>query len=767
MTVPVQFPVSTQIATGSSPDFTYDFLVLQKSDMTVTANGVPVQQSDFSITGLGEDNGGIVSILTGNPAPGTVMRLARQVPLSRDTDYQQSGEFRAKTVNDDVDRLWMALQDNARDSIGALKYPYFENLDGTLPSAGARKGMLLGFDPVNGVHALYPLPSSIGAGDNIYDTFVSGSDFTPGVTTQLTLSRAPGTPGNLEVNFDAAFQGPDQWNIAGTTLTFTGPIPVGVGKVFVRIGTTLSSAIVPDDSVGDDQLAWGTILNRVLDSIAALKALDGTRHKRAFVSGYYVPGDRGGGDYYLDGTDTTSPDNGGTIIVANDGARWKLVYTNSLSVRQFGAKGDGVTLDTAAIQSWLNVLSANKVRGFLPKGVYLSGGFLLPSNVYVEGEDMFNSVLRARNGLNANFITSTGYATSNPLNGNANIYLGNFTIDANGSNQSAASYPLSVQYVNGLELSRINMINPYGTLMWISQSDNLGSGPGGRLATPYGQYFNSHVYVHDCIFDGTGQVETNADLNVIGSTQGSRIERNTFIGGGANCLSYQFALGGKVTGNIFKSFMRGLFVESCVDCVFDGNDFATAGVRSPLTPGAWYNGIWLASANESYGSGAGYACSSQNVVNGNVFRDFAVSDAINPIAAIRTSGYAGALASNGNLIANNRVTNWWNNAGGGTYHILLEGQCNSVRVTNNVCDGNSTAAGTIGIYLGGLSYGGVSQAINCGANGNLVANINTGVYQPGSTHTGTSIVGNTLNACTQPTNIGNTGQANYVASANN
>lgn len=560
--------------------------------------------------------------------------------------------------------------------------------------------------------------------DNV---FVAGTDFTPGTTNQLTLAANYGSVDNLWVFFDGVWQGPDQLqSLVGNVLTFASPIPVGVGKVYVKGGTTTAIG-TPSN---------GTVTDATVAPNAGIQS-----SKLSF---------------------TQSATGAVARTVQN-----KLQET--MSPKDFGAKGDGVTDDTAALQAWLNALSTNNVKGILPKGTYLTGGLLLPSNVYIQGDDMFNSIIRAKNGLNANLITSTSYATTDPLNGNTNIVLSNFTIDANGSNQTTGAYPLSIQYVRNLEISRLNMINPYGTLLWVSQSDNLGTGPGGRVAAPYGQYFNFNVYIHDCIFNGTGQIQTNADLNVIGSTQNSRIERNQFIGGGANCFSYQFARAGVVRDNVFSTFMRGLFVESCFECAFENNDFSTAGVRSPLTPGAWYNGIWLASANESYGTSAGFACSSSNVVDGNRFHDFNVSDSTNPIVAIRTSGYGGALSSDSNLIANNRVTNWWNTAVSTpvSYHILLEGQCNNVRVTNNICDGNGTGAGSIGIYLTGLSYGSVAQGINCAAQGNIVSNINTGIYQLGSSQSGTSIVGNTLNACTQTINVANPGQANYVASANN
>lgn len=110
-------------------------------------------------------------------------------------------------------------------------------------------------------------------------------------------------------------------------------------------------------------------LGRVVDSISALKAIDKTKDTRAFVTGYYAAGDGGGGAYWYDSTDTTSADNGGTIIVATDGGRWKLSQAFPVSVKQFGAKGDGTTADTVPFQK---IIAAHPGGGriYVPNGYY-------------------------------------------------------------------------------------------------------------------------------------------------------------------------------------------------------------------------------------------------------------------------------------------------------------------------------------------------------------------------------------------------------------
>lgn len=98
-------------------------------------------------------------------------------------------------------------------------------------------------------------------------------------------------------------------------------------------------------------------------SISALRAFSKTGGSKVLVFGYYSSGDGGGGLYWYDSTDTTSADNGGTVIVASDGGRWKLATSGVVSVKQFGAKGDATTDDTAAIQAAVTYILG--VRGCL------------------------------------------------------------------------------------------------------------------------------------------------------------------------------------------------------------------------------------------------------------------------------------------------------------------------------------------------------------------------------------------------------------------
>lgn len=90
------------------------------------------------------------------------------------------------------------------------------------------------------------------------------------------------------------------------------------------------------------------------------------------------------GFFYRDDVDTTSADNGGTIIVSSNGKRWKRIYEGAVNVKWFGAKGNGTDNDTAQIQAAVDSFPLNVAgAGVLsPKGFSNGGRLLFPRGRY-------------------------------------------------------------------------------------------------------------------------------------------------------------------------------------------------------------------------------------------------------------------------------------------------------------------------------------------------------------------------------------------------
>lgn len=146
---------------------------------------------------------------------------------------------------------------------------------------------------------------------------------------------------------------------------------------------TIWDTTIPDmlAAVNDALAAFIASAGTTVNSIAELKALNHNNVKNALVTGYRAKGDGGNGYFYYDATDTTSADNGGTIIVATDNARWKRLYAGDLNVLWFGADRIGSLDSATAFQAAANVGLANA----LGLTVYVpAGNYLLTSGVFMD-----------------------------------------------------------------------------------------------------------------------------------------------------------------------------------------------------------------------------------------------------------------------------------------------------------------------------------------------------------------------------------------------
>lgn len=251
---------------GVVTTFPFSFKVFAKTDIkvdTVAPNGATTSlalDSDYSVTlNVDQNNtpGGVVVYpINGAPLPASYqLVILGALPLDQPTDITNQGGFYPQTIEDMVDRATIQIQQIAELAGRAIVVGEAENASPALPTASARANTILGFDSSGNVVVL-PITASVGAGDLRDDVFVAGTDFTPGVSTSLNLSRAPASIANVNTFFDGFYQDKTQiQSLIGLVLTFTAPIPVGVGKVTVISGTTLSINTPATGSVGPLELA--------------------------------------------------------------------------------------------------------------------------------------------------------------------------------------------------------------------------------------------------------------------------------------------------------------------------------------------------------------------------------------------------------------------------------------------------------------------------------------------------------------------------------
>lgn len=89
------------------------------------------------------------------------------------------------------------------------------------------------------------------------------------------------------------------------------------------------------------------------------------------VAGYYSPGDGGGGTYFITNTVSGTNAYGGRFAALGGVKSWQLI-DETISAKQFGAKGDGITDDLSSLQAandWMT--NSFQKELFIPAGTYL------------------------------------------------------------------------------------------------------------------------------------------------------------------------------------------------------------------------------------------------------------------------------------------------------------------------------------------------------------------------------------------------------------
>lgn len=201
-----------------------------------------------------------------------------------------------------------------------------------------------------------------------------------------------------------------------------------------------------------DQLA--PILN-----IAALRTTTVVNNLAVNVEGYYVAGDAGGGQFF--GVTSGGPfnDNGGTIItpggISGSATAWMRVgldaatqiwHGDPISVKWFGAKGDGVADDSTAAQAAIDTVQTLGGSLVFPPGKYLFGSQVTIDRTFAPfGSEFVGERNLVISGYGAEIRTSGAISAFDIKGGwipNYNSYLQGFTIYHRNNTQAVAGIRL-------------------------------------------------------------------------------------------------------------------------------------------------------------------------------------------------------------------------------------------------------------------------------------------------------------------------------------
>jgi|GEM_PF-5108840 len=159
----------------------------------------------------------------------------------------------------------------------------------------------------------------------------------------------------------------------------------------------------------------------IVNSIAALRGVDKTLCTQASVASYYGDGVGPSSPYWYDSTDTTTADDGGTVIVATDGGRWKLLHNGTVTIRQFGAP-----TNVAGCQAALTAAAAS--GGTIQRVVGTPGLYLLAAPLVISGRVDFDVMdgceFKMQAGAFANVLQNSCFAnmSTNGINVTGNVF---------------------------------------------------------------------------------------------------------------------------------------------------------------------------------------------------------------------------------------------------------------------------------------------------------------------------------------------------------
>jgi hypothetical protein len=208
-----------------------------------------------------------------------------------------------------------------------------------------------GFDSVNSLNANF---SQL---ETLSDTWLSLDGTTPNsMSAQLDMN------GNRIINLPSpgSDNDPARWiDVKDGVTGIAEPIPDQTGNNGKVLGTTGSALIFKD----------------VQETFATISDLDAaaTIHIGSFVSvvDYATGNDSGVLFFEIVAAATGTADGGSFIDLTTSGLQAKQIFNEYVSVKQFGATGDGTTDDQPAIQAAIDYAGPNRFSVFFPPGSYL------------------------------------------------------------------------------------------------------------------------------------------------------------------------------------------------------------------------------------------------------------------------------------------------------------------------------------------------------------------------------------------------------------
>ena len=182
--------------------------------------------------------------------------------------------------------------------------------------------------------------------------------------------------------------------------------------------------------------------------------------------------------------------------------------TGFITPQLFGAKADGSTNDTTAIQNALNAAQANKIGVYFPSGQYLTGALTVPAGVYIKGDPSFQADRTKGTWILPNQTAQPTFTL------NSGAFMDGFSFYYPGQtyNTQPVKYAAAIAVAN--ESTRVNIWN----ILFYNAYDGINADNHHESLTInniHGYCINTVIYAGDCSdVDRITNVQANVNMLV-------------------------------------------------------------------------------------------------------------------------------------------------------------------------------------------------------------------------------------------------------------
>lgn len=259
--------------TGLGP-FAFTFNILTATDIRVIKNSTTLTiTTHYTVTINGDGTGSITLTGSGSGAAlntSDVLTIIGNRSLARTSDYVQGGNLFAGALNEDLDSIVIMMQQLDEKISRTLRVnagDVGENL--LMPLKDVRAGKLLSFDTEGNPTATSS--GEVATGSVLGANYVTNTALGDGSRVAFGLTQSPGSKNNVQVYIDGVYQNKASFSISGPTLTFGEAPPVNSLIEFI-IGAAVGSISADANSIIYNQGGTGaqerTVQSRLRDFVS-------------------------------------------------------------------------------------------------------------------------------------------------------------------------------------------------------------------------------------------------------------------------------------------------------------------------------------------------------------------------------------------------------------------------------------------------------------------------------------------------------------------